>query len=167
MTMSGAECFVRVQADLSEKFMPNKGLRQGDALACLLFNLALEKAVRDSGIQASGTLLNKTAQLLAFADGIDIIAKSMNAVIEAFLALEMEARRLGLVVNEAKTKYVPTGYSSTVQEQQLKIAHYKFETVKEFGYLGSLVSSENQESLEIKRRIMAANRCYFGLVKYI
>uniref|UniRef100_T1HAA6 Reverse transcriptase domain-containing protein n=1 Tax=Rhodnius prolixus TaxID=13249 RepID=T1HAA6_RHOPR len=87
--MSGAECFVRVQADLSENLLPNKGLKQGDALACLLLNLALEKAEEGSGIQASGTLLNKTVQLLAYADDIDIIARSMNAMKEAFLALEM------------------------------------------------------------------------------
>jgi sorting nexin-29 len=36
---------------LSEQFVTQKGLRQGDALACLLFNIALEKAVRDSGIE--------------------------------------------------------------------------------------------------------------------
>uniref|UniRef100_T1H9C7 Uncharacterized protein n=1 Tax=Rhodnius prolixus TaxID=13249 RepID=T1H9C7_RHOPR len=105
----------------------------------------MEKAVRDSCIQASGTLLNKTVQQLAYADDNDIIARSMNAMKEAFLALEMAARSLGLVVNEARTKYMRTGYSTTIQGLQ----------VNKFGYLGSLVSSENQESLEIKRRIMA------------
>jgi hypothetical protein len=35
--------------------------------------------------------------------------------------------------------------------------------VKEFVYLGSLVTPNNDVSLEIQRRIQTANRCFFGL----
>ena len=38
-----------------------------------------------------------------------------------------------------------------------------FDTVKEFIYLGSDVTTKNDVSLEIKRRIILANRCYYGL----
>jgi hypothetical protein len=34
---------VRIQSDWSDPITTMKGLRQGDALACLLFNLALKK----------------------------------------------------------------------------------------------------------------------------
>jgi hypothetical protein len=42
--------------------------RKGDSLACLVFNLALEKAKRDSGIQTRGKTFYKPVQLLAFAN---------------------------------------------------------------------------------------------------
>ena len=42
-----------------------------------------------------------------------------------------------------------------------------FESVKEFVYLGSAVTNNNDVSLEIKRRITLANRCYFGLSKQL
>jgi hypothetical protein len=35
----------------SAPFVTEKGLRQGDALACMLFNIALEKVVRYAGIE--------------------------------------------------------------------------------------------------------------------
>ncbi|XP_062134127.1 uncharacterized protein LOC133850333 [Drosophila sulfurigaster albostrigata] len=38
-----------------------------------------------------------------------------------------------------------------------------FEVVKEFTYLGTAINTKNDVSLEIKRRITLANRCYFGL----
>ena len=38
-----------------------------------------------------------------------------------------------------------------------------FDTVKEFIYLGFAVTTKNDVSLEIKRRITLANRCYYGL----
>jgi hypothetical protein len=39
----------------------------------------------------------------------------------------------------------------------------RFEVVKEFVYLGSLITPTNDVNLEIQRRIQTANRCFFGL----
>jgi sorting nexin-29 len=50
-TMQGTTAKVKVQNELSESFRIQNGLRQGDALACILFNLALEKIIRDANIQ--------------------------------------------------------------------------------------------------------------------
>ena len=41
------------------------------------------------------------------------------------------------------------------------------EVVKDFVYLGSCISTDNDISLEIRRRITVANRCYFGLRKQL
>uniref|UniRef100_A0A224XXP2 Putative endonuclease-reverse transcriptase n=1 Tax=Panstrongylus lignarius TaxID=156445 RepID=A0A224XXP2_9HEMI len=43
LTMAEITCTVRIQSDTSPEFKTNRGLRPGDALACLLFNLALER----------------------------------------------------------------------------------------------------------------------------
>jgi hypothetical protein len=55
MTMENTKSQVRIQSDLSDPITTKKGLRQGDSLACLLFNLALENA-RNAGIQTNGTI---------------------------------------------------------------------------------------------------------------
>jgi sorting nexin-29 len=59
---------VRVQSDLSAVVTSKNGLRQGDTLACLLFNIALEKTVRDADIQTNGTIFYKSVQLLSYAE---------------------------------------------------------------------------------------------------
>jgi hypothetical protein len=41
------------------------GLREEDALCCVLFNVALEKAVGDLEIETEGTIYNKSTQILA------------------------------------------------------------------------------------------------------
>jgi hypothetical protein len=64
-----------IQLTLSEPLRVNNGLRQGDPLSCLLFNAALEKAVCES-IQLTGHILNKSVQVLAYADDTHIIARS-------------------------------------------------------------------------------------------
>jgi hypothetical protein len=73
-------------------------------LVCLLFTLALEIVVRKAGIQTNGTIFYKLVHLLAYADDIDIIARSRKTLKEAFLSLERAAREMGLRINEEKTE---------------------------------------------------------------
>ena len=40
---------------------------------------------------------------------------------------------------------------------------YNLDVVKEFVYLGTAIITNNDVSLEIKRGVTVANRCYFGL----
>jgi len=55
----------------------------------------LEKVVRNAGIQRSGTIFYKSVQLLAYADDIDIIARSRTTLKKAFLSLERAAGEMG------------------------------------------------------------------------
>lgn len=43
-------------------------VQYGDRLACLVFNLRLEKAIRDSGIQTSGCQINHIVRFLGYTD---------------------------------------------------------------------------------------------------
>lgn len=49
------------------------------------------------------------------------------------------------------------------QDRILHIEDHDIEVVNEFAYLGSLINSQNDTTAEIKRRVLLANRCYFGL----
>ena len=80
-TMTNNRCCIKIQNEISEPLETNNGLRQGDSLACLLFNIALEKIVRDANIQTRGNIFYKSVQLLAFADDIDIVARSERDII--------------------------------------------------------------------------------------
>jgi sorting nexin-29 len=55
-TMTNVQGPVQIQSHLLEPISTTHGVRQGDALACLLFNIALEKVVWDLGIQTRGTI---------------------------------------------------------------------------------------------------------------
>jgi hypothetical protein len=95
-------------------------------------------------------LFNKQTQILGYAEDIDIIGRSQAAIREAFLALEREANKVGLKINESKTKYM--------------IVAGNERTICDIGQ--SVVTPNNDVSLEIQRRIQTANRCFFGLRKH-
>jgi hypothetical protein len=107
-TLTIVTCCVKIQIDCSESFETRQGLRQGegDVLSTLLFNVVLEVIVRRANLQTTGTIYNKETQLLAYADDIDIVGRSQSVVRNAYLALKGETAKVGLKINEQKTKYM-------------------------------------------------------------
>jgi hypothetical protein len=51
--------------------------------------------------------------------------------------------------------------------QSVAIGDKHFEVIKEFVYLGSLMTPTNDVSLEIQRRIQTVHRYFFGLRKHL
>jgi hypothetical protein len=71
------------------------------------------------------------------ADDIDIVSRSQSAVRNAYLALEGEAAKVGLKMNEQKTKYmIATRSNRTIRDvvQSLANGDKHFEVIKEFVY---------------------------------
>jgi hypothetical protein len=58
-TLTIVTCCVKIQNDYSESFETRQGLRQGDILFTLLFNVVLEVIVRRANLQTTGTIYNK------------------------------------------------------------------------------------------------------------
>jgi len=67
---------------VSDKFPIRNGLKRGDALAPLLFNFALEYAIRRVQVNRDGLKLSGTHQLLAYADDANILAGSIQTLKE-------------------------------------------------------------------------------------
>jgi hypothetical protein len=61
------------------------------------------------------------------------------------------------------------GNDKTIRDvgQSVAIGNKHFEVVKEFVYLGSLMTPTKDVSLEIQRGIPTGNRCFFGLRKHL
>ena len=136
-----------------------RGFRQGDLLSCDLFNCG--ECSAKGWIYRNDTTFQKSIQLLAYADNIDIIGRTKRDVTAAFSATERESTKMSRAVNEGKTNYILSTNKDVWRiDYQITADNYSFDTVKEFIYLGSTVTTKNDVSLEIKRRITLANRCY-------
>jgi hypothetical protein len=103
--------------------------------------------VRRANLQTTGTIYNKETQLLAYADDIDIVGSSQSAVWDAYLALEREAAKVGLKINKQKIKYMIAARNyRTIRNagQSIAICDKHFEVVKEFVYLGYLLTHSSK-----------------------
>ena len=90
---------------MSDRFHIRNGLKQGDALKPMLFNF-LEYAIRRVQVNQDGLKLNGTHQLLAYADDVNILGGSIQALKENAETLVASTRQIGLEVNADKTKYM-------------------------------------------------------------
>jgi hypothetical protein len=94
----------------------------------------LEVIVRRANLLTTWTTYNKETQLLAYyADDIDIVGRSQSAVWDAYLALEGKAAKVGLKINEQKTKYmIAAGNDRMIRDvrQSVAIGDKHFEVVK-------------------------------------
>ena len=62
---------------MSDRFPIRNGLKQGDALSPMLFNFALEYAIRRVHVNQDGLKLNGTHQFLAYADDVNLLAPEL------------------------------------------------------------------------------------------
>jgi len=68
---------VRIEGTLSSFFENKMGLKQGDPLSPILFNLALQKVIQSIKTVHSGIKIGKEQlNVLAFADDIVLIGKN-------------------------------------------------------------------------------------------
>jgi len=61
---------VKIGEHLSSEFKANKGVRQGDAYATLLFHILLEIAIRKYRVESRGNIFDKCSQIMAYPDDV-------------------------------------------------------------------------------------------------
>ena len=81
----------------------------------------------------NGIVHNKSIQILTYVDNLDIISRSKQAVTESFVAIQTEAEKIGLIINEEETKFMIVSSQQT-NNSPLVMNGLTFENVTKFKY---------------------------------
>jgi len=88
MTLTNSRAVVEVYQGKTDLFNINNGLRQGDSLSTILFNLVLEAALLKIDLRGNST---RTKQQYAYMDDV-IIARTQKTLKETFITLQKKQK---------------------------------------------------------------------------
>ena len=126
-------------------------------LSASLFNLYAEYIMRNAGLeeaQAGVKIARRNINNLGYADDITLMAESKEEL-KSLLKVKEESENIGLKLNIQKTKFIVSGpFTSWQIDEETK------ETVRDFIFLNSKISTDGDCSLEIKRCLLLEEKLW-------
>ena len=164
-TLTGTKSKVKFLGELSEPFEIKTGVRQGDGLSPLLFNLVLDKVIREWEKELKKTGNWKPIRLgrhrggietavLAFADDLAILTDEEEKAIKQIETLAECAQKVGLQISYEKTEFMCT----KLNIQNLNTKYGKINRVNQFKYLGEIIEPSGKEKMAQKTRMQKMKR---------
>jgi flagellar basal body rod protein FlgG len=104
--------------------------------------------------------LNCKHQLLVYADGVNILGRSVYTIKKNAEASIMTSKEIGLEVNADQTEYMAMSREQNEERSHsIKINIGSFKLVEEFKYVGTTLTNQNSIQEEIKSRLNSGNAC--------
>lgn len=153
---------IRTNNGESNNFETRSGVKQGDSLSPIIFNLALHYALDTIDMEKT-TWGIEQFQLLAYADDIAVMGETREEVEECLMRMKEGTCKIGLSINEEKTEYIVSDKDKNNRTDMITLDNKNYKVVEKFKYLGTQINVENSFLDEIKIRITNANKCYFSL----
>ena len=129
-------------------FQIGKGERHGCMLSPCLFNLYAEYIMRNAGLeeaQAGIKFARRNISNLKYADDTTFMAESEEELKSLLMKVKEGSENVGLKLNIQKTKIMASGPISSWQTEGDTV-----ETVRDFIFLGSIITADGDCSHEIK-----------------
>lgn len=146
---------VRIGEELTEEIGMGRGVRQGCCISPTLFNIYLEEIIEDAFDGTRGvTIGGRKIECIRFADDQVILAESKEEVKEMLSDLNRKCLEYGMKINKKKTKCMIIGGKE--ESLRMEVEGVEIQQVKEYKYLGSIITEDMRCSKEIKVRMAMA-----------
>ena len=157
---AGQEATVRTGHGTTDWFRIGKGVRQGCILTPCLFNFYAEYFMRNAGLeetQAGIKIARRNINNLRYADGTTLMAES-EELKSLLMKVKVESEKVGLKLNIQKMKIMASGPTTSWEVDGKTV-----ETVSDFIFLGSKITTDGDCSHEIKRHLLLGRKVMTNL----
>jgi hypothetical protein len=138
---------VHIGKHLPDTFPTQYVYNKVDALSSLIFKFILEYAIRMVLENQVGLKLNRTHQMLVYADDINLLGDKINTIKKKTDSLTDATKVVDPEVNTEKIQHILiTNHQNAGRNCNIKIANTLSENVAKFKYLGMPVTTENFDS---------------------
>ena len=158
---AGQEATVRTGHGTTDWFQIGKAVHQVCILSPCLFYLYAEYIMRNAELdeaQAGIKIARRNINNPRYADETTLIAESEEELKSLLMKVKEESENVGLKLNIQKTKIIPSGPITSWQ-----IDGETVETVSDFIFLGSKITTYGDCSHEIKSRLLLGRKAMTNL----
>ncbi|KAK3087181.1 hypothetical protein FSP39_002749 [Pinctada imbricata] len=164
-----SECCVKIDDKLTEGFLNNIGVKQGEVMSPLLFNIYINDILKSISDEDSASLNNSNLKCLLYADDLVLISTSLDGLQRKFDTLSDYCDKWRLRVNVNKTMVMPITKSGRplAGRQNIKYKGHDLEYTNTYKYLGIVFDSSGnftQAKLNMNER---GNKALFKLKSVI
>ena len=157
---AGQEATVRTGHGTTDWLQIGKGVLRGCILSPCLFNFYAEY-MRNAGLEEAQDgikIARRNINNLRYADDTTLMAESEEELKSLLMKVKEESGKVGLKLNIQKTKIMAS--SPTIS---LEIDGETVETVSDFIFLGSKITTDGDCSHEIKRHLLLGRKVMTNL----
>ena len=158
---AGQEATVRTGHGKTDWFQIRKGVRQGCILLPCLFNLYAEYIMKNAGmeeVQARIKIAGRNINNLIYTDDTTLMAESEESLKSLLTKVKQESEKVGLKLNIQKAKIMASGPITSWE-----IDGETVETVSDYFFLDSKITTDGDCSHEIKKHLLLGNKVMTNL----
>jgi hypothetical protein len=149
---------------LSDTFRIQNGLKQGDDLSPVLFNIASEYAIRKVQENQVALELNGTHQILVYSDDVNLLHDNTNFIKENTETLLEASRDIRIEKMHRRQKYmVMSRHQNSGQIQNIRISNESFQDVAKLKHLATTLRKQGDIHDKTKTKLNSRNACCYSV----
>ena len=160
-------CRIKFQNGLSQFFPSTCGVKQGDVLSPILFNLFINGLSDDLDNSHTNPLMvgDVTISSLMYADDIILLSETQEGLQKALDVLNCFCISWKLSINKQKSKIMVFNSNGKTHSNHFKIENETIETVKSYCYLGIIFSYSGNLNLSKTNLMDKGRKAWYKIKK--
>ena len=160
---------IKFNCGLSEEFHSECGVKQGDVLSPLLFNIFINDIVKVLQSDSSDPVIINGVSIncLLYADDIVLLSNSKSGLQHSLNILSTFCNNWKLQVNVAKSKVIVFNSNGKTYQNDFSYNGNSLETVSKYCYLGIMLKHNGKFNLAISTLVDKARKAYFKVKKNV